>query len=243
MKADYLYASHPVARLLLGCGLLFLTIVTDSAPWCIFLILFAAIMLRLVDANWQTSIRVLRLLRWFVLPILLLHALFSPGQLLWPDFPIAIAREGLLRGGWLSLHLTAVFALAMLLFRLLKRAEWMQYILLLPRYGEGLAIQLLMILSMQQHMTGLLQHLRQQFSLHDGWKTLAVLLLAAFQQALADASVHAQMLWLRWPRQLMLMPSDAVSMSANVNRKPLHRYVASILCAVTGCAGFLLAWL
>jgi|UPI00039CBFCD hypothetical protein len=59
-----------------------------------------------------------RLLRWLLLPILLLHPLFTPGELLIAGWPFT--REGLSQGVWLSLHVTGLYFAAMLSSRLLS---------------------------------------------------------------------------------------------------------------------------
>ena len=197
-------------------------------------------MIRLLDGSWATSLRVLGLLRWFVIPILLLHILFTPGQLLLPGFPVAVSREGLLQGIWLSIHLISIYALAILMFRLLSREEWLRFILLLPGIGERLMVQVLMMISMKNHLTELLSYIRQQYCLRHDWKKTPLLLMSAFKQALIDASAYAQMLWLRWPQQpFMVIPVTGQGTSYN----PVHRYLFSTLWVSCACIVFLLLWL
>ncbi|MFQ5345677.1 MAG: hypothetical protein ACE5DZ_06925 [Mariprofundus sp.] len=226
-----------MSRLLLGIALLALSLSTTSMWLCLFLAALASVAIRLLDGNWLTSLRVLGLLRWFVIPILLLHALFSPGQVLWPGFSVAISRDGLIQGMWLSVHLISIYALAMLMFRLLHREEWLRLILRLPGIGEKVWIQAMMMLSMKNHMTELLSCLRQQYSLRRDWKKLPLLLLSAFKQALLDASAYAQLLWLRWPQQL---PSSG---SPVMIGHPAYQYLFSVIWTGCACMIFILLWL
>lgn len=235
--SEMFFCSYPVSRLLLGFALLFLSLTTTSIWLCLFLAVISAVMIRLLDGNWATSLRVLGLLRWFVLPILLLHSLFTPGELLLPGFPVSVSREGLVQGIWLSVHLITIYALAMLMFRLLSREEWLRIILLLPRIGERVMVQVLMMISMKNHMAELLSYLRQQYGLRHDWKKIPLLLMSAFRQALVDASAYAQMLWIRWPQLPMLVP--VTSQTTN----PVHRYLFSALWASCACMVFLLSWL
>ncbi len=238
--SDRLFCSYPGSRLLFGFALLFLSLTTTSTWLCLFLAVVAAAMIRLLDGNWNTSLRVLGLLRWFVIPILLLHTLFTPGQLLLPGFPVAVSREGLLQGVWLSIHLISIYALAVLMFRLLSREEWLRLILLLPGIGERMMVQILMMISMKNHMAGLLSCLRQQYCLRHDWKKTPLLLMSAFKQTLLDASAYAQMLWLRWPQQLpMLVPVADQSSSYSL----VDRYLFSALWISCACMVFLLLWL
>jgi len=238
--SEMFFCSYPVSRLLLGFALLFLSLTTTSIWLCLFLAVISAAMIRLLDGNWTTSLRVLGLLRWFILPILLLHTLFTPGQLLLPGFPIAVSREGLVQGMWLSVHLITIYAMAMLLFRLLSRDEWLRFILLLPGIGERLMVQVLMMVSMKNHMAELLSYLRQQYGLRHDWKKIPLLLMSAFKQALIDASAYAQMLWLRWPQQLSTLVSAT---SQTIVYTPAQRYFFSALWASCACMVFLLLWL
>jgi len=192
--------------------------------------------MRLLDGGWLTTIRLLRVMRWFLVPILVLHALLSPGQLLMPEWFIPISREGLMQGIRLSLHLSAVFFVAMLMFRLLRRAEWLRYILFLPYLGQRLAVYVWMMNSMKINMSIVLADLRMQFGLRRDIKRSVLVLLAAFQQALADASDHAAMLWLRWPERI-------VGLTEHENTGSAHYYMASVLLALLGSAAFLQAWL
>jgi len=228
-----------MARLMMGFGLLFLTITTTSLWLSMLLAVLAAVMIRLLDGNWRTSLRLLRLLRWFVIPILLLHILFTPGQLLWPGGPIAVSREGLMMGIRLSIHLASMYVMAMMMFRLISQAEWLHLLMRLPCFGERMMIQALMMISMKQHMGSLLLYLRHQFRLRNDWKKTPLLLMAAFKQALADACTHAHMLWLRWPEQ----PSMLISVSSEISISTFHKRLFSALWATVGCTGLLLPWL
>ncbi|MDQ6982910.1 MAG: hypothetical protein Q9M08_07930 [Mariprofundus sp.] len=197
-------------------------------------------MIRLLDGNWATSLRVLGLLRWFVIPILLLHTLLTPGQLLLPGFPVAVSREGLTQGIWLSIHLISIYALAILMFRLLRREEWLRFILLLPGIGGRVMVQVLMMMSMKKHMAELLSCLRQQYRLRHDWKKTPLLLMSAFKHTLLGASAYAQMLWLRWPQQLPMLVSVA---GQSTSYNSVHRYFFSALWVSCACMIFLLLWL
>jgi len=233
------FCSHVISRLLLGSGFLFLAITTASIHSGLLVAILALALIRALDGNWRTGFRLLRLLRWFVIPILLLHMLFTPGQLLLPGWPIGVSREGLMQGLWLSIHLTGIYAMAILMFRLLDHAEWLRLLMLLPRFGEPMMVKALMMMSMKQHMARLLSDLRQQFRLRFDWKKLPLVLMAAFSHALTDASTHAQILWLRWPQQSYLPVTLVDGSRATMS----HRYLFSTLWATCGAAILVLAWL
>ncbi|MDQ6973480.1 MAG: hypothetical protein Q9M10_01240 [Mariprofundaceae bacterium] len=81
--------------------------------------------LRLCWRNWQ-------ILRWILIPTLVLHAIFTPGALMFPQFFIPISKEGLQLGGSLALHWAAMFTLAMLLGRLFPMGRWIQAVARYP---------------------------------------------------------------------------------------------------------------
>ncbi len=236
--AGIFFCSHITSRLMMGGGLMLFAISTRSFMLATGLCITAAAMMRMLDGNWLTTLRLLRLLRWFVIPILLLHLLFTPGQLLLPGWSLPVSREGLRQGAWLSLHLVAIYAVAMLMFRLLRRHEWLGLLKHLPKCGESLLIRALMLMSMKKQMAALLSLLRQQYRLRSSRKQLPLLLMAAFRCALADATAHAQALWLRWPQQpfRMLVAADESCDSG------LFAMSLSLLMAVCGSAGLLSPW-
>ncbi len=224
---------------MMGAGLLLFAITTTSFVAAAVLSVSAAVIMRILDGSWITTLRLLRLLRWFVLPILLLHLLFTPGQLLMPGWPLPVSREGLMQGLWLSLHLITIYAVAILMFRLLKQHEWLGLLMRLPRGGELLLIRALMLISMKKQITELLLHLRQQYRLRRNWKQLPLLFMALFKRALTDAGMHAQALWLRWPQQ----PSIALSMADGPCCITPSAMLLSLLWAVCGGVGLLSPWL
>ncbi len=225
------------ARLLLGSGLLLLAVSVASFPAALLLTLVTLLLVRLLDGQWLSVLQLFGLLRWFVIPILLLHMLFTPGQLLLPGWEIGVSREGMRLGAWLSLHLTAIYTTAMLGFRLLSRREWLQLLLRLPYIGQRLGVHALMIFSMQHLILDILNRFRRLFRLRRDWRRAPALLMAAFRHALAESGLQARLLWLRWPQQAQLFAAQPHHCSS------LQRGLSSTLCLLVGCAGLLSPWL
>jgi len=238
-RSDFFYGSHLTARLIFGVGGLYFVVMTTSFWSGLLTAFLAAALIRILDGNWLTGLRVLRLLRWFVIPILLLHALFTPGEWLFPDFPLAISREGLIQGLWLSVHLISMYMMAVLLFRILRVHEWIQVLLVWPQLGSRLAFPILMMISMKNNNAALLAQLRMQLRLRSDWKHMPQLLLGACKRTLLDAGAHAGMLWLCWPNRLPLATGE---WNAPI-MYGLQRYIYSCLWAGIGCTGVLLSCL
>jgi len=81
-------------------------------------LLLTACLLCYADGGLAVLAQAWRLLRWLLLPIVLLHAFFTPGAALFPDWPLT--QEGMQKGGWLALHLSGLYLAAMLFSRLLS---------------------------------------------------------------------------------------------------------------------------
>jgi len=154
----------------------------------------------------------LRLLRWLVLPILLLHMFLTPGMMIVTGVPVS--WEGLEQGLWLSLHLVEMFFAAMAMSRLLLWREWLQWLASWPRVGGGLATDARLFLLMQRDARLLIEQRRRQ------WReqpfdliVLGRLLAETLQQMLARSELQAVRLWRHWhsPRlQAMLAGSEQV---------------------------------
>ncbi len=197
--SDQFYASNSLLRLLACSGLLLLSISTHDMVASLYLVVMAAMLIRGIDGRWQKLKYMLQLLRWFVLPILLLHLFFSHGQLIFPDSGLPFTWKGLEQGFWLSLHLICIFMSAMLMFRALNMAEWNRFLLSLPFVGRYVAVYLMMITPMRQQISHGLFHLKQQWMLRRDWSSFPLFVLTSFRFALSSSVDQVAQLWLRWP--------------------------------------------
>lgn len=229
------YTLHPISRSLLGLALLSLATATPSPVYGFILILIAALFVRVIENSWSRVVRSIGLLRWFIIPILLLHLLFSPGQLLLPGWPLPFTWEGLQLGLHLSVHLAAIFFAAITLFLCLTRNEWTQALLLMPFSSRAVTTYVIMIAPLRHSVGGLLHSLRLQWNLRSSWQQSPQMLVSAFTAALAVAEVQSQQLWLRWPA------SEVTGLDSPSQATPLWQ-VASLLSAMIGLLGLGVAW-
>ena len=197
--SDKFYSSNVLLRFLACTGLLQLGISTHEITVTFFLIVVAMVMIRGLDGRWQKLAHMLRLLRWFVLPILLLHLFFSHGQLIFPDSRLPVTWQGLQQGFWLSIHLICIFMAAMLMFRALDKTEWNRLLISLPFIGKHIAVYLYMVTPMRQQIIHSLIYLKQQWMLRRDWSRFPLLVLASFRLALSSSDDQVAQLWLRWP--------------------------------------------
>jgi len=229
-----LFHTHSLSRFLFGIGFLVLASACSDSERSLLLSVLSIVMIRYIDGNWLTIHRLAGLLIWFFVPILLLHAFFSPGQLLFPGGWLSVTVEGLQRGIQLCSHLMAVFLAAMLMFRLLKYGEWLAAVAGLPYVGRRLLPLLWMIVPMRTIVLCRLRDIKQQYQLRNDWRLLPQLLLSACSQVLLMSAQVASALWLRWPaepviaRQSYMLKNNSMALDA--------------LLMVAGTAALLLVW-
>ncbi len=221
-------------------GALFLIVASHSVLICLSAIALSLCAIRLLEGTWQTIIHLIRLLRWFVIPILLLHALLTPGQLLFPGIAIPLTREGIHQGIWLSLRLAAIFVAAILLSRILLRREWLQGMMLSPFLARRLMAHLLMIMPVKNSIGEQLRYLRQQWQLRKDWKKFPLFLLSSFRMATGAGLEQARMLWLRWPDNAESLPGETRLKSLNLT--VAHGICSSLALTLLGLAEIAAAW-
>jgi len=219
------YSAQMLLRFFAALAVMLLAVATHNMLLTLLLIFSLVLLIRLLDGCWQNLVHLLKLLRWFMIPILLLHLFFSHGQLIFPATLFPFTWQGLQQGLWLSVHLSAVFLAAMLMFRALNGSEWNRLLLSLPFAGRELAIYLLMLGAMRSQISYGLQQLRMQWLLRRNWSDFPHLVLASFRFALSGSSVYAQTLWLRWPVSL-----DAQLLAAGDVMLADHKLVMNLGC-------------
>jgi len=235
MKSAYLFHCHPIARFLAGGGLIAVAIGSRSILSALLLSMLAVCLIRFIEGNWLTSLRLSKFLGWFIVPTLLLHALFSPGQLLFPGTGFPVTREGLRLGMLLSVRLVAMFTAAMLMFRMLSFAEWLSAIVSIPVFGKRMLPHVWMIQPMHREVRRRLGLIQQQFYLRRSWRMLPQVLLSACSQALSVATPVSRALWLRWPEQM--------EMDAGHTYTGVAARLSSLILGITGLACMMLAWI
>ncbi|GAV20701.1 hypothetical protein MMIC_P1674 [Mariprofundus micogutta] len=229
------YASFAWIRFLVCLLFLLLSITTTDTLLTLLLISVAALLIRGLDGVWQNLIHMLRLLRWFVLPILLLHLLFSHGELIFPGSGLPFTWQGIGQGLWLSIHLVCIFIVAMLMFRALNISEWNRLLLSLPLVGKYLPVYLMMLTPMRQQIHIVLNQLKQQWMLRRDWSKLPLLLLTSFRLALSCSRDQAACLWLRWPQtryELAMYNKHSVSAPHRLAMNAIFLMVAIIACGI-----------
>ncbi len=140
--------------------------------------------------------RSLRLLLWLFVPIILLHAWFTPGVYLWG---LPISEEGLRQALLLCLQLLNMFFAALLVMKLWQRQhvffwiqknKWLQqvllpYVILLPALREAVG----QVLQLQKQAWQ---------SERKPWAQLPEMLASSVRQVVEKAKVEARCVWRDW---------------------------------------------
>jgi hypothetical protein len=198
--------AHPLGRLCFALGLFAAVLLMPKdislmlAALCINILL-----LYLVCAAWQPLLRAAKLLMWLLVPIFLLHLLFTPGQLLWPGSGVPFTREGLLEGVWLALRLCALFYAAMLLSRSLRREEWVFYCLRLPVFGVHLLPYIKLSSPIRALVSRCMAEAKQQLSESGGLRNVsrALQVLAGLVvRVWRGTAMEAKSVWQAWDENI-----------------------------------------
>jgi len=163
--------AHPLGRMLFAAGLIAaVLLVRRDISLLLPLLALSVSLLYWMSSSWQPVMRAARLLLWLVIPVLLLHLIFTPGALIWPGSFFPLSREGLHEGLWLGLRLCALFYAAMLLSRSLSREEWSYYCLALPYPGVAIFPYVRLSLPMREMVSRALAESRRSIDLSGGLK-------------------------------------------------------------------------
>jgi len=198
--------AHPLGRLCFALGLFAaILLMNRDIPLMLATLGSTILLLYLVCASWQPLWRAAKLLLWLLVPIFLLHLLFTPGQLLWPGSEIPFTREGLNEGLWLALRLCTLFYAAMLLSRSLRREEWAFYCLRLPYIGVHLLPYIKLSTPIRalvsQCMAEAKQELGESGGLRNVSRTLQVL-ATVISSVWQGTAMEAKSVWQAWDESL-----------------------------------------
>jgi len=119
-------------RWLLASLLIAIVLVEHAWLWSLAHLLLFFLLMWMLEENiqqvWSSWMKSWRILRWLLVPMIIFHVLFTPGEIVWIGFALPVSYEGLTLGFHLSLRLCEMFICALLLGRLLPMQIWLQAI-------------------------------------------------------------------------------------------------------------------
>lgn len=211
------YRSHPLSRLLLGVAVVALLASGDRSV----LLMVSVALVALIDGGWRNIRRALAVLRWLIIPILLLHLLMTGGERLWPESGLPLSLDGLRIGAHLSLNLLTYYSVAMLVSRLWRQDELLAYAPRVPYIGRYLFPYLLALPAVRGAVQGSLLRFKQQFDLRLAWRQAGILLTSLLRHMLMVSAKCSQGIWLRW--------HHAAQTLTTVDHSPWHELPVVIL--------------
>lgn len=144
-----------------------------------------------------------RVIRWLLLPIILLHGLMTPGAVMLSLGEITVTEEGLEQGMILALHLINLFLTGLMFAYLVSPREWMQLLKKHPGIYKRLLPYLLLLQSM------LASHKLLLAKLSDSWKQqgkrvtqLPSILVSMIHQSQKMADSGARSTWSNWEAEI-----------------------------------------
>jgi len=140
-----------------------------------------------------------QLLRWILLPTLLLHALLTPGALLYPGMIPLLTYEGLLLGVQLSVHWASIFMGAVWLGRVFSMTVCLRGLRYFPRLQQHIQPYLRLVPGLNRRLRALLRrHYRKWNNLPHQFRQLPESLAMLLLEMQRYARRHATHVWLHW---------------------------------------------
>ncbi len=157
------------------------------------------ILLRVACRNFDAIISSLKLLLWLLVPIIVLHALFSPGELLVAGMWPSVSREGVVLGLELGARLLLLYFSGMLLLYALDQREWLQQLICIPFFGIYLVEGLVLFVPLQNHIQSIFRTSISALKVSGihGWRRVLIA-PEVFARSLYQGRMLARQLWLRW---------------------------------------------
>lgn len=173
--------------------------------------LFTIVLLYFQSKSWVIITRSFRLLLWLFIPIVLLHAFFTPGTYIM-SLPISI--EGLKQSFELSLNLACMFFTALLVMQVLEMKYLLQGLQKTPALSQALVPRLLLLMRLRTTIPQLLHKQRIYWQgLEHKWLALPDILFESISSILKSSRYEAQLLWEYWDDEVdkLLPVNETVS--------------------------------
>jgi len=189
------YRSHPVSRFLLALAAVSMAVAGNH----LLALAVSAVLVYWIDGSSINIRRAMSVMKWLVVPIILLHVLFGGGERIWPASGLPLSLDGLRAGIILSLMLATYYLMAMFISRLWRQREVLAMAVALPWAGRRLFPFLVSLIAIRSAVHSQLEQFRQQFSLRRQWSRAGLLLTTVLLRMFQISASCSQAVWLRWP--------------------------------------------
>ncbi len=222
-------------RWLLAGLLIAVVLVEHVWIWSLAHLLLFFLLLLMLEENiqhvWHSLIKSWQILRWLLIPIVIFHVLFTPGEIIWVGFVIPISYEGLTLASYLSLRLCEMYVCAVLLGRMLPMQLWLQAIAHIAILQRHLTPYLRLMPMMLRRVPVLVRRTYRAWRLEPKKvKKLAYYMTELIITVKQDSLRRAKYVWLRW---------DEPSFTDLSRHKPLlDRNSGYMVCLIIIYGGF-----
>jgi len=222
-------------RWLLASLLIAIVLIEHTWIWSLAHLLFFFLFMWILVEKFQRVcvdwIKSWHVLRWLLIPILVFHIFFTPGEIVWVGLALPISYEGLTLGLHLSLKLYEMFMCALLLGRLLPMRLWLESLSNI-RILQHYLIPYLRLMPMMLHRVPIL--VRRTYQV---WylepkkvKTLAHYMTELVMAVEKDSIRRAKYVWLAWDNpKVMGMAVQKQLIDSHLG------YLACLLIFYVGC--------
>lgn len=198
----HLFRATWKSRLVFGAGFL-ASVIYNQQPFLAFVqLMMAVLLLRWVDGNFRLFRRAAKLLLWITLPMIIIHALFSPGRLIEAG-GVPLSVDGALYGAHLALHFITVFIAALLLYRVMTAGEWLRFVTRLPWFGGRLLPYIVLMQPLRNETMAIIRRYRMRWARGErDMNRLGLMLLLIIRRVLRCGSGQAAHLWHNWDAEM-----------------------------------------
>ncbi len=209
---DSITRADPLSRAVLGLSLLLTAALNDLFYIAAIQLLISVSFLIVMTSGGRLLKESIRLLSWLVIPILLLHALFTPGELLVKGMAIPVSIEGVQLGGWFAFHLIVIFLSALVFSRLLSKDEWISFMLRMPGWGERLVPYALLLESgLKKNREIVRREYGSWYSCGKKLRQLPIHITIALTDTLNENRKDASRLWHDWDQRVLSISDGSQS--------------------------------
>jgi len=227
--SDIIINMHPISRLILGMTLLLTTALNTSIYIALFQLIISLTLLNLMESGVRVFRESIHLLCWLVVPIVVLHVFFTPGELLLKSVNIPISIEGIQLGSWFALHLVVMFLSALAFSRLLGKDEWIALMLRIPGWGERAVPYVLLLEAGLKRSRQITRREQENWrACGSGVRKLPTHITVALTDVLSESKNDAGELWRCWDQRVSSISIDPFS----VNHAQLKATMVAVIVIV-----------
>lgn len=190
-------------RLLFVFSLLVWGVIADSLAGLASLLLISILFMLSTTQGIVFIRRSGSLLVWLIIPIMMLHAVLTPGIYIFATAYLPVTFEGLNQGIFLSLHMLLMYFAAALLLRLILQHEWFALLSLCPRCEDYIKPKLFLLQQMKTPMLKRVRDCAQQWKKSKDYSVLPSVITQLLAVSMQESRQQAASLWYDWENTQM----------------------------------------